>query len=63
MVAANIVPKAEPSPELMNELNKDEPPEHKLTPEERQKLLIEVFEKDGGLDMLKEWLADTALKA
>ena len=56
VVTANIVPKAEPSPELWQELNKDEEePTKKLTVEERQELLMQVLQEKGGLDMLEKW--------
>ena len=56
VVTANIVPNAEPSPELLQELNKDEEePTKKLTVEERQELLMQVIQEKGGLDMLEKW--------
>ena len=56
VVTANIVPNAEPSPELLQELNKDEEePTKKLTVEERQELLMQVLQEKGGLDMLENW--------
>ena len=56
VVTANIVPKAKPSPELWQELNKDEEkPTKKLTIEERQELLMQVLQEKGGLDMLEKW--------
>ena len=56
VVTANIAPKAKPSPELWQELNKDEEePTKKLTVEERQELLMQVLQEKGGLDMLKNW--------
>ena len=56
VVTANVVPNAEPSPELLQELNKDEEePTKKLTVEERQELLIQVLQEKGGLDMLEKW--------
>ena len=56
VVTANIVPKAEPSPELWQELNKyEEEPTKKLTIEERQELLMQVLQEKGGLDMLEKW--------
>ena len=54
VVTANIVPNAEPSPELLQELNKDEEePTKKLTAKERQELLMQVLQEKGGLDMLE----------
>ena len=37
-------------------------PPKKLTVEERQKLLLEVLQKEGRLDRLKEWPPELALK-
>ena len=37
-------------------------PPKKLTVEERQKLLLEVLQKEGRLDKLKEWPPELALK-
>ena len=56
VVTANIVPNAKPSPELLQELNKDEKePTKKLTVEERQELFMQVLQDKGGLDMLEKW--------
>ena len=56
VVTANVVPKAKPSPELWQELNKDEEePTKKLTIEERQELLMQVLQETGDLDMLEKW--------
>ena len=56
VVTANVVPNAEPSPELLQELNKDEEePTKKLTAEERQELLMQVLQEKGSLDMLEKW--------
>ena len=56
VVTANIVPNTEPSPELLQELNKDEEePTKKLTTKERQELLMQVLQEKGGLDMLEKW--------
>ena len=56
VVAANLVPDPEPSPELLKKLQEEEEQSApKLTVAERQKLLIEVLSKDGGLDALKAW--------
>ena len=56
VVTANIVPNTEPSPELLQELNKDEEePTKKLTAEERQELLMQVLQEKGDLDMLEKW--------
>ena len=50
VVTANVVQNAKPSPELLQELNKDEgEPAKKLTTEERQELLMQVLQEKGGL--------------
>ena len=55
VVTANVLPKAKTSPELWQELNKDEEePTKKLTVEERQELLMQVLQEKGGLDMFLE---------
>ena len=52
-----------PSPELTKELVETQEKETpKLTIEERQKLLMELLRKDGGLEQLKEWPPELALK-
>ena len=63
VAAANEVPSAMPSPELAKDLEEALPKEApKLTIEERQKLLIELLRQDGGLEQLKEWPSELALK-
>ena len=65
VVAANAIPDATPSPEFMKKLDKMEPdqsPQRKLTIEERQKLLLELLQKEGRLDKLKKWPPELALK-
>ena len=63
IAAANEVPEAVPSPELTKELAETQAKEvSKLTIEERQKLLMELLQKDGGLEQLKEWPPDLAVK-
>ena len=57
------VPEAVPSPELAKALDETLPKEApKLTIEERQKLLMELLQQDGGLEQLKEWPQELALK-
>ena len=56
VVAANAIPDAAPSPEFLRKLDELEPnrnPPKKLTIEERQKLLVELLQKEGRLDKLK----------
>ena len=65
VVAANAIPDATPSPEFLKKLDEMEPlrdPLKKLTVEERQKLLLEVLQKEGWLDKLKEWPPELAFK-
>ena len=63
IAAANEVPEAVPSQELTKELaGTQEKETPKLTIEEHQKLLIELLWKDGGLEQLKEWPPELALK-
>ena len=67
VVAANVVPEAEVMPEFMNKLSEDDADTDekekspKLTIPERQQLLIEILERDSGLDMLKDWPEKEAL--
>ena len=65
VVAANAMPDATPSPEFMRKLDELEPgkePSQKMTIEDRQKLLLELLQKDGRLDKLKEWPPELALQ-
>ena len=57
VLATNIIPEAVPSPaaeEKLNELDPEGAPK-KLTVDERQKLLMELLRKDGGLSQLDQW--------
>ena len=63
VAAANEVPEAVPLPELAKDLNERLPKEApKLMIEEWQKLLMELLRQDGGLEQLKEWPPELALK-
>ena len=63
IAVANEVPEALPSPELAKELAETQGKEApKLTIEEQQKLLMELLRQDGGLEQLKEWPSELALK-
>ena len=63
VATANEVPEAVPSPELAKDLEEALPKEApKLTIEEQQKLLMELLRQDGGLEQLKEWPPELALK-
>ena len=63
--AANVVPEATPSLELLRKLEADSPAADKpqLTIKERQQLLLVALKKDGGLDRLKDWPPVLAAKA
>ena len=64
VVAANAVPEASYSPELIQKLAQEDSEEHTpLTVEQRQQLLIQTLDKDGGQDVLKDWPEETAAKA
>ena len=65
VVAANAIPDATPSPEFLRKLDELEPNQNlpkKLTIEERQKLLLELLQKEDRLDKLKKWSPELALK-
>ena len=62
-MTVNEVPKAEASPELLQELGmEDKLKEPKMTIPERQAKLMEILEENGGLDMLKDWPEEEASK-
>ena len=63
VVAANLVPEAEISAELMKEVSKDDEEVPKLSTQERQKLLMEVLAEKNGLQMLDTWKKENAEKA
>ena len=61
--AANEVPEAVPSPELAKKLEKEAAEKApKLTVEERQQLLMKLLRENGGLEQLKEWPPELAVK-
>ena len=65
VVAANAIPNATPSLEFMRKLDELEPgqePSQKMTIDNRQKLLLELLQKDGRLDKLKKWPPELALQ-
>ena len=65
VVAANAVPDAQCSLDLLKKLDNEDPdrPEPvKLTIQQRQDLLLATLQKDGRLDHLKEWPPDLARK-
>ena len=63
VATTNEVPKTMASLELAKDLDETLPKEApKLTIEERQKLLMELLPQDVGLEQLKEWPPELALK-
>ena len=66
MAAANAVPEAQCSPDLLKKLGDevgDKPEPAKLSMQQRQELLLTTLEKDGGLDRLKDWPPELAKQA
>ena len=64
ILPANAIPDAIISPELEKKLAEEDGEKPKpLTKEERQKLLMEVLDKNGSLGKLEGWSAKNALKA
>ena len=66
VAAANAVPEAQCSPDLLKKLGdegEDKPEPTKLSTQQRQELLLAALEKDGGLDRLKDWPPELARRA
>ena len=66
VAAANAVPEAQCSPDLLKKLGdegEDKPEPTKLSTQQRQELLLTALERDGGLDRLKDWLPKLARRA
>ena len=66
VAAANAVPEAQCSPELLKQLDdegEDKLELAKLPTQQRQELLLAALKKDGRLDRLKEWPPELAKKA
>ena len=66
VAAANAVPEAQCSPDLLKKLGdegEDKPEPTKLSTQQRQELLLAALEKDGGLDRLKDWPPELAKRA
>ena len=66
VAAANAVPEAQCSPDLLKKLGdegEDKPEPTKLSTQQRQELLLATLEKDGGLDRLKDWPPELARRA
>ena len=64
VLAANIILEGKPILELMKKLDEQDPEStlKKLSIEERQKLLMELLQQDGGLDQLADWTPELARK-
>ena len=64
VLAANIIPEGKPTPELTKKLDEQDPESapKKLSIEERQKLLMELLQQEGGLDQLADWTPELAQK-
>ena len=66
VVAANAVPEAKCSPDLLKKLDNEDPDKlepAKLMTQQKQDLLLATLRKGGGLDHLKEWPPELAWKA
>ena len=66
VAAANAVPEAQCSPDLLKKLGdegEDKPEPTKLSTQQRQELLLATLEKDSGLDRLKDWPPELARRA
>ena len=66
MAAANVVPEAQCSPDLLQKLGdkgEDKPELTKLSTQQRRELLLTALEKDGRFDRLKDWLPELAKRA
>ena len=64
VLATNVIPEGKPTPELMKKSDEQDPESapKKLSIEERQKLLMELLQQDGGLDQLVDWTPELAQK-
>ena len=64
VLATNIIPEGKPTPELTKKLDEQDPESalKKLSIEERQKLLMELLQQEGGLDQLADWTPELAQK-
>ena len=63
VAAANAVPEAQCSPDLLKKLGnegEDKPEPSKLSMQQRQELLLTTLEKDSRLDRLKDWPPELA---
>ena len=66
VAAANAVPEAQCSPDLLKKLGdegEDKLELTKLSTQQRQELLLTALEKDSGLDRLKDWPPELAKRA
>ena len=64
VLATNVILEGKPTPELMKKLDEQDPESDpkKLSIEERQKLLMELLQQEGGLDQLADWTPELAWK-
>ena len=64
VIAQVLGPEGKPTLELMKKLDEQdsESTPKKLSIEERQKLLMELLQQDGGLDQLVDWTPELAQK-
>ena len=64
VLAANIILEGKPTPELTKKLDEQDPESapKKLSIEERQKLIMELLRREGGLDQLADWTPELAQK-
>ena len=62
--AANVIPEGKPTLELLKKLEKEdlESVPQKLMIPQRQELLMELLREEGGLEQLKDWPPELALK-
>ena len=66
VAAANVVPEAQCSPDLLKKLGdegEDKPELTKLSMQQRQELILTALERDTGLDRLKDWPPKLARRA
>ena len=62
--AANVIPEGKPTLELLKKREKEdlESVPQKLMIPQRQELLMELLREEGGLEQLKDWPPELALK-
>ena len=64
VLAANVIPEGKPTPELMKKLDEQDPEStpQRLSIEERQQLLMQLFQREGRLDELAQWTLELTWK-